>query len=401
MRTSKSIQTAAIALLASVALLGTGCGKSAESSSSPAPSSAAQPVNDGQIATQVKAQLQADSALNSLPIQTNVNNGIVTLSGQVSDQAARELAANDAAQVSGVRTVVNNLTVASAAAAAPVPPAQATRDAAAERKAAALKKREAATKLRQQRLEEARKRREQEQAEASQEAANTPPPPVANALQSQPQQQAPPPQPVQPPPPPQPVTQTITIPAGTDLAVRISESLETGKVQTGDKFHGALADNLVINGQTAIRRGASVTGSVIEAKDAGHFRGNSELSLAIDRITTANKTLPVSTETLVQKGKGRGKNTAVKAGGGALFGTLLGALAGGGKGALLGAAAGGAAGTGVNAVSRGDQVNIPSESILHFKLNQPLQVTVTTMPGDQPVKSYNSSDSPQLQKPPQ
>lgn len=403
MRTSKSIQTAAIALLASLALLGTGCGKSAESSSSTAPSSVAQPVNDGQIASQVKAQLQADSALNSLPIQTNINNGIVTLSGQVSDQAARELAANDAAQVSGVRTVVNNLTVASAAA-APAPLAQATRDAAAERKAAALKKQEAAAKLREQRREEARKRREQQQAVATQEAANTPPPPVANALQSQPQQQAPSPQPVQPPqppPPPQPVTQTITIPAGTDLAVRISESLETGKVQTGDKFHGALADNLVINGQTAIRRGASVTGSVVEAKDAGHFKGNSELSLAIDRITTANKTLPVSTETLVQKGKGRGKNTAVKAGGGALFGTLLGALAGGGRGALLGAAAGGAAGTGVNAVSRGDQVNIPSESILHFKLNQPLQVTVTTMPGDQPVRSYNSSDSPQLQKPPQ
>lgn len=404
MRTLISIHTAGIALLASAFLLGTGCGKSPMSSSSAAASSAPRPVNDGQIATQIKAQMQADSALSSLPIQTQVNHGVVTLSGQVNDEAARELAANDAAQVSGVRTVVNNLTVqTAAAAAATAPAAQTASDDAAARKAAALKKQEAADKLRQQRREQARQAREQQQAEASQQAMNnSPASPADNSNRSQLQPQAPP-QPVQPPPPPppppRPVTQTITIPAGTDLAVRISESLETGKTQTGDKFHGALADNLVINGQTAIRRGASVTGVVTDAKDAGRFKGNSQLTLELQRITTPNKTLPLSTEELVQQGKGRGKNTAAKAGGGALFGTLLGALAGGGKGALIGAAAGGAAGTGVNAVTRGEQVKIASESILHFKLSQPLKVTVTTMPGSSSVTSYNSSDSPQLQQP--
>lgn len=389
---------ACIPLIAGIVMLGTGCGKSPAPSSSTTPPSAPQPVSDAQLATQVKTQMQADSALSSLPIQTQVNNGIVTLSGQVNDEAARELAANDAAQVSGIRTVINNLTVQAATSAAP---ALAAIDAAAAKKAAALKKQEADNKLRQQRRERERQAREQQQAEASQQAMNNPPAPPASPVQPSQLQQAPP-QPVQPPPPPpppQPVTQTIVVPAGTDLAVRISESLETGKTQTGDKFHGALADNLVINGKTALRRGASVTGSVIDAKDAGHFKGNAELSLQLLRIKTPDKTMAISTETLLQKGKARGKNTAMKAGGGALFGTLLGALAGGGKGALIGAAAGGAAGTGVNAVTRGDQVQIPSESILHFTLNQPLTVTVTTIPGGQPVTSYSSGDNPQLQPP--
>jgi hypothetical protein len=372
-------------------------------------SASTQPSNDSQIATQVKSQIQGDSALNSLPIQAQVSNGVVTLSGQVNDEAARELAANDAAQVSGVRTVVNNLTVQTAAAAAAgvasaATAATATADAAsaeAAKKADARKRQEAQEQARQQRREQARRARERQQAQADQVASNNPPAPVET--QPQPQEPAPPLPPVQPPPPPppppQPVTRTITVPAGTDLSVRISEGLETGKTKTGDTFHGALADNLVINGQTAIRRGASVTGVVTDAKDAGHFRGKAELSLELQQVQTQDKTLPVVTEAWVQKGSARGKDTALKAGGGALFGTLLGALAGGGSGALIGAASGGAAGTAANAVTRGKQVQVPSESILHFKLKQPLKVTVTTMPGTQPVKSYNSGDTPQLQPP--
>lgn len=401
------LRSAGLALIASALLLVAGCGKSTSSSAIPHSASAQRTVNDEQLATEVKAQMQADSALSTLPIQTHVSNGIVTLSGQVNDQAARELAANDAAQVSGVRTVVNDLTVQTGSAAVnPVQPRRPMRqasDAAAERKAEAVKRQEAQNKREQQR-EQAQQTRQQRQRESSQQVGNNAPPAAASpTLQSQLQQPAPPPvkAPASPPPPPKPVIETITIPAGTDLPVRISESLETGKVQSGDQFHGALADNLVINGQTALRRGASVTGVVTDAKDAARFRGRSELSLELQRVKAANKTLPVSTDALVRQGKARGKDTALKAGGGALFGTLLGALAGGGRGALMGAAAGGAAGTGANAITRGQQVQIPSESILHFKLSQPLTVTITHMPGSAPVTSYNSSDTPQLQQPQQ
>ncbi len=379
-------------LLAFAVVLGVGCGKSPAPAPQASTQSAPPPANDSQIAAQVQNQLHADAALGNLPIQTQVANGVVTISGTVNDEAARELAANDAAQVAGVRTVVNNLIVQQAAVTPPSPSP-------AEIRAQNLRaKKEQEAQLRRQQREQARKLREQQQQEQQQAENNPPPPPpVTDAAQSQPQQ-APPPPP--PPPPPQPITQTITIPAGTDLAVRITDNLETGKTQTNDKFHGILADSLVINGIVAIPRRANVTGLVLDAKDAKRFKGNSELSLELQKIKTHNMTLVISTDPLVQKGSGRGKNTAEKAGGGALLGTLIGAIAGGGRGALIGAATGGAAGAGVNAVTRGQQVKIPSETVLHFQINQPLTVTVTTMPDGQPMNSNSSSsNSPQLQGP--
>ena len=394
MRRKKSTHLVLASLAAVAVTLSMGCARSAGPGSQATSQTAPPPSNDGQVTALVQGQLHGDAALNSLPIQVQVINGVVTLSGTVNGEAARELAANDAAQINGVRTVVNNLIVQQA---------QAPVAAAAETAASQQQKKDVeAARLRRHKQEQERAQRQQQlqqqQAaqEAQQKAQNAPPPPPPVVATQTPVQQAPPP----PPPPPQPVTQTITIPAGTDVPIRISESLETGKTQPNDAFHGAVADNLMVNGQVAIRRGASVTGDVLDAKDATHFKGNAMLSLELLKIKTPNKTLKVVTDPLMQQGKGRGKDTAMKAGGAALFGTLLGALAGGGRGALLGAAAGGGAGAGANAVTRGQQVKIPSESILHFKLSQPLKVTITTTPGgQQPVTSYSNDGSPQLQPP--
>lgn len=367
------------AAVAIVLLCGSGCSKQTASTPVTTPV-AAQPATDSQITGQVQARIQAESALGNLPIQVQATKGVVTLSGTVNNQAARDLAANDAAQVAGVRTVVNNLVVQEAQASKPAAPAESAEQ---------RRKAEEQARLRKER---ARKLRAQQEQQQQAENSPPPPPPAAEPV-SQPQPAAPPP----PPPPPQPVQQTVVIPAGTDLAVRISENLETGKTQANDAFHGVLVDSLMVNGVTAIPRGAAITGRVIDAKDATHFKGNSELSLDLEQVKTQNKMLALSTDPLVRKGTARGKNTAVKAGGGALLGTLVGALAGGGKGALIGAAAGAGAGAGVNAVTRGEQVKIPSETILHFKLSGPLSVTVTTMSNAQPIPSYNSGDNPQLQ----
>lgn len=414
MRQSRSSNTrhpGLILILASTLLLTAGC---TQRSGSTSPGSAASHPSDHEIDTQVQTQLHNDSALGSLPITTQARNGVVTLSGQVNDQAARELAANDAAQVKGVRTVINNLTVQPGPATQPGPTSMtpAVRpDRKAETHQIADAKRQQAAQLRQRRREQQQQKRDvPQQTQAPQptpvqQAVNHPP---ASPIQPNPQSQLqpaaplPPVKPVAPPPlpaPPKPVTKTIVIPAGTDLPVRISETLESGKTQTNDSFHGALADNLIINGQTAIRRGASVTGVVVDAKDAGHFRGQSELTLQLQQIRVSHKDIAISTDSVIRKGKARGKDTALKAGGTALFGTLLGALAGGGRGAVLGAAAGAGAGTGANAVTHGQQVSIPSESLLHFKLSNPVKVTVTNAPNGRPVMSYSSGDSPQSQPP--
>jgi len=337
--------------LAAALTLSTGCNKTAA------------PASDTQITANIERQYAAESALASLPVQVQVNHGTVTLSGTVNNDAARALAAADAAQIAGVKTVVNNLTVQAqpiaAPPVAPPPPPPAPHPEHIARSAKHAAKKHAAQSASKQQTPE------------QQAQAQVPPPPPPPVEQSQPI--APPP----PPPPPQPVMEKLTLAAGTDVPVRISETLETGKTQPGQRFHGVLASNLRVKGVVAIPRGAEVVGRVIDAKDAGHFKGRAELSMELLQITVQGSPVPVVTQTVLQLGAARGKNTVEKSAGGAFLGGLIGALAGGGRGALIGAAAGAGAGAGANAITRGEQVQIPSESVLHFNLKSPMQVTVT------------------------
>ena len=70
------------------------------------------PIDDATLTTNVQAALAADAAIKQQPVQVAVQNGIVTLSGNVSDDTASSVAAQDAAKVEGVKEVANNLEVA-------------------------------------------------------------------------------------------------------------------------------------------------------------------------------------------------------------------------------------------------------------------------------------------------
>src|SRR5437868_11641138 len=76
---------------------------------------------DAQVAGDVQAKISADSTLTGRQISINANKGVVTLAGTVNSDAERVAATNDAAQVDGVKQVLNNLQLAPAEAAAPVP----------------------------------------------------------------------------------------------------------------------------------------------------------------------------------------------------------------------------------------------------------------------------------------
>jgi len=319
------------------------------------PSSAAAP-SDQQLTTNIQAKLQAESALAGQNIQAAVKDGVVTLSGTAADPASRALAGNDAGAVPGVKTVVNNLEVQPAAttASSTPPPAPAA---------------PAPAPARERHRHDRRSNAAPAESTMSQ---NVPPP-------SEP---APGPAPVSaPPPPPQPVQRTITLATGTVIPVRLTESLNSESAQPDDTFHGTLASDLLRNGAVAIPQGTPVLGRVVEAKSATHFKGNSLLSLELTRIDMGSNRMSVVTDSFSKEGAGRGKNTAEKAGGGALLGTVIGALAGGGRGAAIGAVAGAGAGTGINAATRGQQVQIPSETLINFTLQQPLSFTITVMPG--------------------
>jgi len=174
---------------------------------------------------------------------------------------------------------------------------------------------------------------------------------------------------------PAPTGGAVTIPAGQSILVRMIDGVDSSKNRIGDIFHGSLETDLVVNGTFVARKGTDVYGRLAQAKEAGHMAGSSELQLELTRMVIDGRDYPVVSSDYTLKGKGRGTNTAEKVGGGAAVGAIIGAIAGGGKGAAIGAGVGSAAGAGVQVFTRGQQVKVPSETLLEFRLQQPVTVT--------------------------
>ena len=167
----------------------------------------------------------------------------------------------------------------------------------------------------------------------------------------------------------------MTIPAGQSILVRMIDGVDSAKNHVGDIFHASLETDLVVNNTLVARKGTDVYGRLAEAKDAGHLSGSSELQLELTRLVIDGHDYPVVSSDYTLTGKGRGSNTAKKVGGGAVAGAIIGAIAGGGKGAAIGAGVGSAAGAGVQVLTKGQQVRVPSETLLEFRLQQPATVT--------------------------
>jgi hypothetical protein len=183
---------------------------------------------------------------------------------------------------------------------------------------------------------------------------------------------------VAPPPPPQAVTAPngmITIPAGQSILVRMIDGVDSSKNHVGDIFHASLETDLNVNDALVAKKGTDVYGRLAEAQQAGHLSGSAELQLELTRIVIDGKDYPLVSSDYTLQGKGRGKNTAEKVGGGAALGAIIGAIAGGGRGAAIGAGAGAATGGAVQVLTRGQQVKVPSETLLEFRLQQPASVT--------------------------
>jgi hypothetical protein len=340
-------------------------------------SSSAPATDDATLATAVHSRLTSDGALSTESIQSSVENGIVTLNGTVSNEAARSLAASDVAQVAGIKTVVNNLTVA-----APAPAATAAAPAPAPVAPPSEKVKKPAPKP----VAAPRPA----PIERPSVAQNTPPPAPAPVAA--------------PAPPPPPAFKTVTIPAGTTIPVRVTQTLDSATTQQGQSFSGTVATDVMADGLVAIRQGTGVTGRVSAVQEAGHYKGNSLLTVELVSINRHGDSIAVSTQPYSVEGKGRGKNTAAKVGGGAAIGAIIGAIAGGGKGAAIGSAAGAGVGAGANTITRGEQVKIPSESMVNFQLTNTLSVRVSTSntlsttgasgSGRRPMNTPESGDQP-------
>ena len=169
----------------------------------------------------------------------------------------------------------------------------------------------------------------------------------------------------------------VTVPAGTRILVRMADSIDSTKNKAGDKFTATLETNLMAVDTVVVSKGATVYGRLASASSAGRMKGSSQLTLELTDIVVRGTAYPILTSDYEVKGKGEGSSTAKKVVGGAGLGALIGGIAGGGKGAGIGAAAGGVLGTGVAASKKGQQLSIPSETLLEFRLQQPAPLPVS------------------------
>jgi hypothetical protein len=189
----------------------------------------------------------------------------------------------------------------------------------------------------------------------------------------------PPPPPAPAPPPPPPPPQKYVVPAGSQVVVRLGQTLTAKGSNVGDSFSGALAQSLVVHGVKVIKAGAPVTGTVVAAKGQGRFKGAGDLVIAVNRVGSYS----VATSSYEATVKGKGKRTGAMVGGGAGGGALIGGIAGGGKGALIGGLLGAGAGTAGAAFTGNKDISIPAESVVTFNLTEPVTVVMESQASNQ------------------
>jgi hypothetical protein len=167
--------------------------------------------------------------------------------------------------------------------------------------------------------------------------------------------------------------QTVMVPAGTVLNVRLSEGIDVDSTETGATFKGRLDDPIMIEGRVMIPRGAAVVIRVVSVKQSGTLKGSDQIALKLNSISFGDRVYEVVTEYAVAQGKGEGKRTARKVGGGAGVGAIIGAIADGSDGAAIGAVVGGVTGT-IVAASGEEHLKLPAETRLQFELAAAVRV---------------------------
>ena len=343
--------------------------------------------NDAQVQSAVASALAADAQLRGQQVTASVQGGVVTLNGNVNDDSARLAAEQTAAQVAGVKSIEDNISVGQQQVESQSDPG------------AQQNQQPAGVQPNEQ----------------GQPGQMPPPPPQESAPQqpqyqqqpySQPQSQYPQqqgqypqqqpyaqPQGQYPQPYPQPygyapaprpllavspqrqnASGPVTIPAGTLLTVRTNEALVPGKVQEGTLIQVTATSDIYENGVVAIPRGSILNAQVVEAKKAGAFAGAPRIDLRLTNLTLGGQTYDLASDVWSNQGPSKTGYTAANTVGGAAFGAVIGAIAGGGVGAGIGAVAGGATGAAVSGATPGPRVGLPPEAILQFHLAAPLQV---------------------------
>ena len=166
----------------------------------------------------------------------------------------------------------------------------------------------------------------------------------------------------------------FTIPTGSKIMIRMIDSINSEKNKVGETFVAVLEEPLSQGGLEVVPRGADVRGRIANINEAGRIAGSAQLGLELTQINVNGIPYSITTSEYNEAGESRGGETAKRAGGGAAVGAIIGAIAGGKKGAAIGAGVGAGGATAVQVLTKGEKLNIPSETKLEFTLRTPLVV---------------------------
>jgi hypothetical protein len=360
--------------------------------------------DDAKISNEIQGKFSQDSGLSTKQLAVQSSDGVVTLAGTVDNNAQREAASHQAASVAGVKTVVNNLVVnnlkvansSTVAASAPPPTVPKPASNVPPSNPVASDKPKAAITKKVNKASATKDSSADEKPAQDQDSGTIANPTSATVVSTPDAAAATPPAPAdstatQPAPPPTPAApKKLIIDPGTPVTVRLIDPIDSEKNQAGDTFHATLNAALSSDGEEAVPAGVELTGHLVDVKSAGKFAGQSVVVLQLDSLSSGGKTYSIVTDQSRKEGKSRGKNTAEKVGGGAILGGIIGAIAGGGKGAAIGTAAGAGVGGGAQAASKSQQIKLPSETVLNFTLQEPVEVMQAPSPNANRPKLVDS-----------
>ena len=180
---------------------------------------------------------------------------------------------------------------------------------------------------------------------------------------------------------------STTLAPGAKLQVRITERLSSDTAQSGDAFHGTLAQPVVVNGKTMFEKGTSVTGQIIQASKSGRLSSPGQLQLVLTSVDGGwFRSYPLTVQPLVISGGSHTKSNVAKIGGGAAAGAIIGGVAAGGKGAAIGAGVGAGGGTVAAAATGKREAVVESEAVLTW-------TTIDAQPVPVPVPANTSSNA--------
>ena len=360
--------------------------------------------DNSQVVSEVQNRMRADNQLMMGRFQVTGTNGIITLAGYVVSNHQRAAAVRDAWQVKGVKVVVDNIRVVDSSRTSVSPaflkPSASVQNNISPSKARMIPPSSVARRIMpidnspRAALPET-STSSSPRSTASSGAVVVPGVNVRSDVRSSAALTAS----ATPPSAPE----TIMVPYGTVLAVRLMESLSSDLNEKGDTFLASLASPILLGNKVVVPEGAGIKGRVVEVQSAGRLGGRPAMIIEVTRLAYNGKSYDLRSNQYSKEGPSRNVRSAATIGGGAGLGAILGGILGGGKGAAIGAMIGAGAGTGVRAASRGAMVRLPAESTLSFRLQADLTLTpASTLERGTNVDpdSFSDDDRPVLKRRP-